>query len=1241
MKKLLSFKWINIIALLVAAVILATGFTVAYFADRELHEMQFTTDTFEKDGYLLTRVAPTDPFIAGEDIEITLYETNDKNEAIESIITMSVEWVSPDPSKKIFGNAAAESNATITISRSDLGVAQPISYTVIGDHTIAFALPAHLLRADTVNGKTVLSFHIPNSLVSTGKLNYSFDHVSLFQSPTGFSTEFDPDATLDFGVRVGWAASSIANQNGKALMGFLSKKDSSGFYSIDYEFAFGYTESPMKDFSAKTEAKWSHYKDVVNQLNFVEGITSIGDYAFPDFIHVTSLRLPESTVSIGTYAFDNISISALTLPAKTVSFESMSFGHINELTEITFNAAEDAEMFFPVAGSTTGAFYVDPYVPTKILGLNATAQNYDWVTDQRRVIPVIRSYDYTYEYNNFGEYTAEQVDFHADAYRNTVLNATFADANTYYNSTHFSAISSMRAAGTHEDLSGTTLYWDVSDAQDYTVIAALDSSTGELTIMADGGKVYANENSNFLFGLFENVDIIDARKYDTRLATTMGGWHVFNNPPPPEAGEPTGEEIIMPMMGASRVLGTETWDMSTVTRITDMFHNAKNIEELDVSTWDTGRLVYANGAFTGCGKLKTLDVSNWDMADVVTLQATFARCDGLESLPIENWDVRSLIDMDMTFANVSVETMDLSGWNTTSLEYLGQTFQNCTIKNLNLSGWDTSHVYSLYHTFRDAKELTSLDLSTWDISAVESAFHCFSGSGIKTINLTGWNFASCSDIDYMFFDCTNLEEIIGEETWTNTKTWDTFGSVFQNCEKLKSLDCGGWDVSGVVGERYGFSYAFKNCKSLTSLDVANWNVSKSKTFRAMFMNCENLRSIDISKWDMSGMTYTSYGSDMFSGCRSLTELTFPAAVNYLVSGMAAYCPNLRTVTFLSTSETVGSVYAPGYTNDVNIGAFYVPAEEALALYPATGKIPTTVITHGEGMANLVNGEYEFGVDNRDTGFNLPMLRSNGTWYKGSITRNNITTVTFSNSTAPTSYDECWDASVTNDGAVMAYRSGTDLYIVGNGTGKIYTNPDSSYAFGSSYTSSCWSSLTSITGMDLLDTSYTYNMSYLFYNMSKVTNLDVSRFNTAKVKNMGYMFYNCSALESLDLTGWSTPKLTNDTSMFGGCSKLQSMVIGAGITDFVQFQPRNLSSLTKITFLHGAEDVVTLPTAGSSNGAFYVSSTVSTEVCTNNTLLKGYTWSTDKRTVKFTEPMTVFALVFDPESGSVDGYAVNS
>ena len=994
MPKSIGKRWV---AILIAVLLLVvSAVTMAFFTDRVDHSMQFTTASFSADGYTLKRTAPEGPFCAGEDVTATLKESNTGEDAINSVISMKATWVSPDTALSIFGNANAADNAKLSIDGTD------ISYKVSTDKkSITFDLPAHVLTAGTKDKARDLTLTIPASFKSTGRIEFTFEKVVVAQDGGGFSetydrTQLNASKELDYSVRVGWAASSIEAQNGKALMGYLTEKDSvSGKFGIQFEYAFNYNTSPMKAFASKTDAKWSYYKDKADRLTFVEGMTSIGDYAFPDFELVTSLSLPESLVSVGKWSFDNISIPTLTLPAALTNFDTMSFGHINELTEITFNQAAKTDISFPTAGSTTGAFYVDPYVPTKIVGENPIAQGYDWITDQRRVAPVIRSYNYTWSGDRMSQpldattLTPDDdsnVDFHTAENRAKIKSVVFQDASGYY------AIPDMKPGDAGGLVEKNNNMWDVSAAQNKSVIAWLKDD-GTLIIAGDGVKVMANADSDWLFGDMANIETIDATLYDTSNATTMEYWHAFAEPDLRQnEGDWSGDPLPMevPQRGAKQIVGIQDWDVSKVTSTMDMFYNANRLTSLNLGSWNTKSLKTPNGMFHGCSALTTLDVSGWNTSNVTTLQSIFSHCRGLTALDVAGWDVQKVTDMSFAFSDCGAPVLDLHTWKTNSLTTLEKAFAGAGANTINVTGWNTSKVITMDSAFENTASLGSLDLSTWDTSGVgrgtesdgtvfgTGAFNnMFFRSGAKSINVSGFDFSSLygpkgnwnGGLYKMFGECKSLTEIVGAETWTNTGKIVELNSTFIDCEKLVTLNVSKWDTSGVTA----MSNAFNGCKSLAELDVSKWNVSSCEGYINTFKDCESVKVLDISKWDMTKAT-PSASQNMFNGCKSLESLTFPTSVNWLATRMAANCPKLTTIEFLSTDASISQRPTAG----ASLGAFYV-APDAGVTVPVT----TFIITHGSGMAQLKDASiYNLADDNRCLPLDLP-VQSETLTYTGS------------------------------------------------------------------------------------------------------------------------------------------------------------------------------------------------------------------------------------------------------------------
>ena len=85
---------------------------------------------------------------------------------------------------------------------------------------------------------------------------------------------------------------------------------------------------------------------------------------------------------------------------------------------------------------------------------------------------------------------------------------------------------------------------------------------------------------------------------------------------------------------------------------------------------------------------------------------------------------------------------------------------------------------------------------------------------------------------------------------------------------------------------------------------------------------------------------------------------------------------------------------------------------------------------------------------------MPILGERESWYKSSISRSQIKSITFVDGpefiTEQVILDS-WDASKFQNEKVMAYvLDDYSLHIVGNGEGVIYGNPDSSYAFSANF-----------------------------------------------------------------------------------------------------------------------------------------------------------------------------------------------
>ena len=131
--------------------------------------------------------------------------------------------------------------------------------------------------------------------------------------------------------------------------------------------------------------------------------------------------------------------------------------------------------------------------------------------------------------------------------------------------------------------------------------------------------------------------------------------------------------------------------------------------------------------------------------------------------------------------------------------------------------------------------------------------------------------------------------------------------------------------------------------------------------------------------------------------------------------------------------------------------------------------------------------------------------------------------------------------------------------------------ESSFSAVRPYDLSSWfrdmTNLTTVNGIENLNTSMCTDMAQMFEGCESLTSLDVSGFNTSNVTSMHQMFLDCKKLTSLDVSGWNTSKLTTMHNLFGNCKKLTSL-------DVSRWDTGNVTRMSSVFW--GCESLTTPP-----------------------------------------------------------------
>lgn len=161
---------------------------------------------------------------------------------------------------------------------------------------------------------------------------------------------------------------------------------------------------------------------------------------------------------------------------------------------------------------------------------------------------------------------------------------------------------------------------------------------------------------------------------------------------------------------------------------------------------------------------------------------------------------------------------------------------------------------------------------------------------------------------------------------------------------------------------------------------------------------------------------------------------------------------------------------------------------------------------------------------------LPIIRG-AEWCPNDI-RRAITRISLVDSHTPSNPDDSWAIGPDGYPSVKAYRYGTEIIISGDGSGVIYLPEDASCIFGG-YEDEVVSSpdviydfynLTEINGLNILDTSRTKDFSLMFGLSAKLSELDLTSFDTRNVESYTQMFWGCNRLWTIKVSSdkWTIP-----------------------------------------------------------------------------------------------------------------------
>lgn len=463
-------------------------------------------------------------------------------------------------------------------------------------------------------------------------------------------------------------------------------------------------------------------------------------------------------------------------------------------------------------------------------------------------------------------------------------------------------------------------------------------------------------------------------------------------------------------------------------------------------------------------------------------------------------------DMRLMFSNcTSLETLDLSSFNTEKVTSMATMFENSkNLRSIKLpKGFIGSSVTNLKATFSGCESLTELDLSGSNSENVKDMSEMFDGCrALSKLVLTDFKTEQVSTMESMFLGCSTLETL--DVSSFNTENVTTMVGMFNNCSSLRSLDLTGFNTANVTD----MSSMFKKCSSLRSLDLSSFNTRKVTAMHSMFEGCTNLESIDFSSFDTENMIYMNA---MFYSCTKLETLDLSSfATPKMVTMFNAFgkCENLKTI-YVSSAFTTDKVTVDSWLFDGRVSLpNFIPANT------------------GKEMAHTGAGGY--------------LTAATASWVRWDAPTG---TLTFHRSSTKPAGDNILDLGYGNYPNWDTHAAEIKKVVFKAGF------RDETHTTCSKWFSGC-TNLTSIEGIENLNTSNVKYMNEMFGQCSNLETLDLSHFNTENVGNMSNMFNGCTKLHDLNISSFNTENVTNMYGMFYGCSSLETL-------DLSHFNTRNV------------------------------------------------------------------------------------
>ena len=651
-------------------------------------------------------------------------------------------------------------------------------------------------------------------------------------------------------------------------------------------------------------------------------------------------------------------------------------------------------------------------------------------------------------------------------------------------------------------------------------------------------------------------------------------------------------------------LDLRDFDTSNVISMRYMFKECKRLTCLDLSGLDTSSVTNMENMFSDCSSLKSLDLSNFDTSNVVETSEMFSNCSSLSLLKTPKKNVLSIRLPGIMFDEQGNDYQELPILNESQIlksekPDLSDCTVTLTVTNYTYDGTEkkptvtvkNQNVTLVSGTDYTVEYIDNINAGTATVRVIGIGKY----KGEKSVTFT----IDKADAKLIFTE-SGINKNTADTPFTNTLTKITDGTVtFSSSDtKVATIDntSGLVTINGIgtvnitVNATEGKNYKAGSAEYTLTVeanrrDITDLAVALSQT-RYAYDGTSKQPTVTMKIDDTAlivGTDYTvQYSNNIAAGTAIVTvtgignykgekDVTFTIdkvdisdltvaleKTSYIYDGTSKQ-PEV-TIKNDKMILTAGTDYNVQYSNNIDAGTAFVKLI-GLGNYKGEKSVTFTI-----NKADAVLRFDKSSINKLTT----------DTKFSNALTKTTDGTVIFESSNTEVAVVDSSSGEVTIKGVgettITAnadegrnYKAGTESYlltvtrpqiIVGDGVTATFA-PETGAVELTSQDGELWSnwvdrlgvSRDEITSIKVVkgkvylprdENVYSNRYDKIFGNLTNLTSLDLSGFDSSRVTNMSYMFSGCESLESLDLSSLNTSNVIDMTCMFGTCSSMKSL-----------------------------------------------------------------------------------------------------